>query len=149
MGFDELDALLNKQLAACSGSPGSPTTCATLLAEEQENEDRRARLAIDIFCLRVRKYIGAYLARDERRRRHRLHRRHRRELAGDPPPDLRRPRLARHRRSTPRATTPPDGREGEIGAEGSRVALCVIPTNEELLIARDTVRCVLDAPRRW
>jgi acetate kinase len=25
----------------------------------------------------------------------------------------------------------------------------VIPTNEELLIARDTVRCVKNAPRRW
>jgi acetate kinase len=28
-------------------------------------------------------------------------------------------------------------------------AALVIPTNEELLIARDTVRCVKDAPRRW
>ena len=25
----------------------------------------------------------------------------------------------------------------------------VIPTNEELLIARDTVRCVRNVPRRW
>jgi acetate kinase len=41
------------------------------------------------------------------------------------------------------------GREGEIGADGARVRLYVIPTNEELLIARDTIRCILDAPRRW
>ena len=33
-----------------------------LLAEAHENNDRRARLAIDIFCYRARKYIGAYLA---------------------------------------------------------------------------------------
>jgi acetate kinase len=41
------------------------------------------------------------------------------------------------------------GREGEIGVEDGRVRLYVIPTNEELLIARDTVRCILGAPRRW
>jgi acetate kinase len=29
------------------------------------------------------------------------------------------------------------------------VKVWVIPTNEELLIARDTVRCIRDAPRRW
>ena len=33
-----------------------------LLAEEAEHGDRRARLAIDIFCYRVKKYLGAYLA---------------------------------------------------------------------------------------
>lgn len=41
------------------------------------------------------------------------------------------------------------GKEGEIGAPESRVRLYVIPTNEELLIARDTLRCVRDVPRRW
>jgi len=35
------------------------------------------------------------------------------------------------------------GREGLISKEGSRAAVYVIPTDEELLIARDTVRCVL------
>ena len=32
------------------------------------------------------------------------------------------------------------GKEGEIGAEGSRLRVFVIPTNEELIIARYTVR---------
>jgi acetate kinase len=41
------------------------------------------------------------------------------------------------------------GKEGEMGKPGSRVKLFVIPTNEELLIARDTVRSVRNAPRRW
>jgi acetate kinase len=31
----------------------------------------------------------------------------------------------------------------------SQVKAYVIPTNEELLIARDTVRVVKNAPRRW
>jgi hypothetical protein len=33
-----------------------------LLAEARENQDRRALLAIDLFCYRARKYVGAYLA---------------------------------------------------------------------------------------
>ena len=39
------------------------------------------------------------------------------------------------------------GREGLISREGSRPAVYVIPTDEELLIARDTVRCVLKEPQ--
>ncbi|HEX2268889.1 MAG TPA: hypothetical protein VHH35_05120 [Pyrinomonadaceae bacterium] len=35
------------------------------------------------------------------------------------------------------------GREGSISTPGSRLAAYVIPTDEELLIARDTARCVL------
>jgi len=41
------------------------------------------------------------------------------------------------------------GKEGEAGKENSRVKIFVIPTNEELLIARDTARSVRNAPRRW
>ena len=42
-----------------------------------------------------------------------------------------------------------DRKERDIASEGSRTRVWVIPTNEELLIARDTVRCVKDAPLRW
>jgi acetate kinase len=38
---------------------------------------------------------------------------------------------------------------GQISAGNSRVAVFVIPTNEELLIARDTVRVVNGAPKRF
>ena len=41
------------------------------------------------------------------------------------------------------------GKEGEISSARSRLKAYVIPTNEELLIARDTVRTVKKAPRRW
>jgi acetate kinase len=34
------------------------------------------------------------------------------------------------------------GREGQISTNDSRLHAFVIPTDEELLIARDTVRCV-------
>ena len=33
-----------------------------LLAEAAEHDDRRAKLAVELFCYRVRKYIGAYVA---------------------------------------------------------------------------------------
>jgi acetate kinase len=36
-----------------------------------------------------------------------------------------------------------NGREGRISQDRSRLAAWVIPTDEELLIARDTVRLVL------
>jgi len=36
-----------------------------------------------------------------------------------------------------------NGQEGRIDAAGSRVEVWVVPTDEELLIARDTVRVVL------
>src|SRR4029453_1137952 len=57
----EVDNLLNKQ-SGLLGVSGLTNDMRELLAEAHENDDRRARLAIDIFCYRVRKYIGAYLA---------------------------------------------------------------------------------------
>jgi acetate kinase len=41
------------------------------------------------------------------------------------------------------------GREGAFHAEGSRLGAWVIPTDEELLIARDTYRVVSGAPARF
>ena len=41
------------------------------------------------------------------------------------------------------------GREGLIGADGSTLAVWVIPTDEELLIARDTYRTVSGIESRF
>jgi acetate kinase len=38
------------------------------------------------------------------------------------------------------------GVEGVISRDDSRLAAYVIPTDEELLIARDTARCILGEP---
>jgi len=38
---------------------------------------------------------------------------------------------------------------GQISTDSSRAGIFVIPTNEELLIARDTVRVVSGAPQRF
>ena len=45
------------------GLSGLTNDMRDLLAEESQHQDRRARLAIEIFCQRVKKYLGAYLAR--------------------------------------------------------------------------------------
>jgi len=138
----EIETLMNKQ-SGLLGISGLTSDMRELLAEAHEQNDRRAMLAIGIFCYRVRKYIGAYLAimngadavvftggigenSWEVRARicdglqwigieldEELNRQH------------------------------TGGREGLISKEGSRPAVYVIPTDEELLIARDTVRCVL------
>src|SRR5207237_364746 len=113
-----------------------------LLAEEAEHDDRRARLAIDLFCYRVRKYIGAYLAA--------MNGADAIVFAGgigENAPAVR-ARICAELDwlgiavDTARNDALAAGREGRFDREGSRVALWVIPTDEELLIARDTWRVV-------
>src|SRR5262249_5924099 len=57
----EVETMLNTQ-SGLIGISGMTNDMRELLAEAHENNDRRARLAIEIFCYRARKYIGAYLA---------------------------------------------------------------------------------------
>lgn len=148
MSFEELDGLVNKR-SGLLGISGLTNDMRDLLEEEREHQDRRAHLAIEIFCLRVKKYLGSYLARMNGAD----------AIVftggiGENSADIR-SRVCRDLDffgivpDEGRNATLFGGKEGEFGAEGSRVKLYVIPTNEELLIARDTVRCVRDVPRRW
>jgi acetate kinase len=147
LSLDELDSLLNKQ-SGLLGLSGLTNDMRDLLEEERAHQDRRARLAIEIFCLRIKEYVGAYLARMNGAD----------ALVftggiGENAPDIRRRvcagldflGIALDEARNLAAV----GREAEVGAAASRVKVYVIPTNEELLIARDTVRCVRDAPRNW
>jgi acetate kinase len=148
MSFNELDALLNKQ-SGLLGVSGLTNDMRELLEEERVHQDRRARLAIDIFCLRVKHYLGSYLAQMNGA-----------DAVvftggiGENAPEVR-ARIcadldflgiaideAKNREAV-------RGKEGDIAAAEAKVRTFVIPTNEELLIARDTVRCVRNAPRRW
>ena len=146
--LSELDTMLNKQ-SGLLGISGLTNDMRDLLQEERLHQDRRARLAIEIFCLRVKQYIGSYLAQmngaeaivftggiGENSA----------EIRARICADLDVFGIALDEKKN-RATV--DGKEGDIAAEKSRMRVWVIPTNEELLIARDTVRCVKDAPRRW
>ena len=148
LSFDEVDALLNKQ-SGLLGISGLTNDMRDLLAEEQAHQDRRARLAINLFCLRVKHYVGAYLAQ--------MNGADALVFAGgigENSADIR-ARICGDLGFLGLALDPAKnavmvaGREGEISTADARLRAWVIPTNEELLIARDTVRCLKDAPRRW
>ncbi len=140
MSLHEVDAMLNKH-SGMLGVSGLTADMRELLAEEAENGDRRARLAIDLFCYRIKKYLGAYLAAMNGA-----------DAVvfsggiGENSVEIRRriceglSWLGVQLDGTRNASLV--GGEGRIDAEGSRVQLWVIPTNEELLIARDTYRLV-------
>lgn len=137
----EVETLLNKQ-SGLLGISGLTDDMRELLAEAHEHDDRRARLAIEIFCYRARKYIGSYLAAMNGA-----------EAIvftggiGENSAEIR-TRICSdlawlgveldEELNANRGV----GKSGQINTEKSRVSVFVIPTNEELLIARDTVRVV-------
>jgi acetate kinase len=144
----EVETLLNKQ-SGLIGISGLTGDMRELLDEARENNDRRARLAIEIFCYRARKYIGSYLA----------------SMNGADAVVFTggigensweiRARICKGLEwmglglDEERNRAHTGGLEGLISKEDSRLAAYVIPTDEELLIARDTVRCVMGAPQRY
>jgi acetate kinase len=60
IGIDEVENLLNKR-SGLLGISGRSRDMRELLKAENQG-DKRSALAVDMFCYRVRKYIGAYLA---------------------------------------------------------------------------------------
>jgi acetate kinase len=148
LSASEAEGLLNKQ-SGLLGVSGLTNDMRELLAEAKENQDRRALLAIDLFCYRARKYVGAYLA----------------AMGGadavvfaggigENSPEVR-ARICAGLEWLGLAVDPErnaalaGGREGPMHADGSRLGAWVIPTDEELLIARDTFRVVTGAPARF
>jgi acetate kinase len=136
----EVDSMLNKQ-SGLLGVSGLTANMRELLAEEAESGDRRARLAVDLFCYRVKKYIGGYLAAIDGAD----------AIVfaggiGENAPTVRAricaglDWLGIHMDEAKNAAL--KGTEGRFDASQSRVQLWVIPTDEELLIARDTWRVV-------
>jgi acetate kinase len=148
LSLPEVELLLNKQ-SGLLGISGLTNDMRELLAEAEEHDDRRAWLAIEIFCYRARKYIGAYLA----------------ALGGadaicfaggigENSPPVR----AQICRGLEWAGIHVDdalnreasgGREGRISPAGAGPEVWVIPTDEELLIARDTWRVVHGIETRY
>ena len=141
MGPQEVERLLNTQ-SGLLGISGLTHDMKELLAEAEEYDDRRARLALEIFAYRARKYVGAYLA----------------ALGGadavvftggvgENAATVRRlivdglewMGLELDPAANERTVA---GAEGVISTPEARLAAWVIPTDEELLIARDTVRLV-------
>jgi acetate kinase len=145
LSLNEVDTLLNTQ-SGLLGISGLTNDMRVLQQELKEQDDRRVRLAIQMFCYRAKKYVGAFLAC----------------MGGadaivftggigENSPEIRAEicegfawaglRLD-HNKNNQVA-----GQEGQISTNDSRLHAFVIPTDEELLIARDTVRCILDEAR--
>ena len=144
----EVESLLNKQ-SGLIGISGLTDDMRELLAEAHEHNDRRARLAVEIFCYRARKYIGAYLAAMNGAD----------AIVftggiGENSPEIR-AKICEGlswlgvQIDAERNAAHVSGRDGQISKEESRVSVYAIPTNEELLIARDTVRVVMGSPQRF
>jgi acetate kinase len=107
------------------------------------NKDERVTLSIDMFCYRLKKYIGSYMA----------------VLGnvdaitftggiGENVPLVREKSLSNMEMFGIKIDIEKNkkiiGKEGEISSENSKVKVFVIPTNEELRIAFDTYQIVLN-----
>lgn len=148
LSLQGVENLLNKQ-SGLLGISGLTHDMRELLEEADEHYDRRARLAIEIFCYRARKYIGAYLA----------------AMGGadaivftggigQNAPFIRAAIMeglewmgVEIDDEANAAIT--GGESGRFSKDGSRFHAWAIPTDEELLIARDTVRLVLGLETRY
>jgi len=140
----EVESLLNTQ-SGLLGISGLTNDMRVLQQELTEHEDRRVRLAIEVFAYRAKKYIGAYAA----------------AMGGadaivftggigENSADIRlriceglewfglKVDAGRNSEAV--------GKEERISTDDSKLHAFVIPTDEELLIARDTVRCILGEP---
>jgi acetate kinase len=144
MSSPEVDRLLNTQ-SGLLGVSGLTNDMRELQAELKEHDDRRVRLAIEIFSYRARKYIGAFLA----------------AMGGadaivftggigENSPDVRARICSGMEWAGLRIDVDKNsqtvGREGQISSDDSKLLAYAIPTDEELLIARDTVRVIENQP---
>lgn len=135
MSLPQIDQLLNRQSGLLGVSGVSNDMREVQRAAAQGNA--RAGLALEVYAYRIRKYIGAYLAALGR------------AAAvvftggvGEHSGDMRR-RILAPLAGLGMELDPERNREGlkgerEISRPGSPIRLLVIPTDEELMIARDT-----------
>jgi acetate kinase len=138
----EANSLLNKH-SGLIGISGVSSDMREVVSATEEGNDQ-ARLALDIFCYRIKKYIGAYAAAmgglDAI------------AFAGGIGENA---AVVRQRvceglgflgvEVDPSANAEAIGKEAQISPRDSRVQVFVIPTDEELVIALDTKRIVESA----
>jgi acetate kinase len=134
-----VEAWLNER-AGLLGVSGRSADMRELLAHA--GADPRARLAVEMFCYRARKYVGAYLA----------------ALEGQADALVFTGGIGEHAAAVragvceglawagvaldPAANARADGGERDVSAAGARVRSWVIPTDEARTIARDTAACL-------
>jgi acetate kinase len=135
LSVSQIDKLLNKKSGLLGLSGLSNDVRSVLEAEAAGN--RRAKLALDIYCYRIRKYIGAYTAAVGK-----VHALVFTAGVGENSAPIRQ-RVLEGMEPLGYALDPGKneqaaGKEMDIAAERSSIRILVVPTNEELLIALDT-----------
>jgi acetate kinase len=140
----EVERWLNER-SGLLGLSGRSNDMRELLRAAEQEQDKRAEFAIDLFCYRARKYIGSYLA----------------VLGGadaivfgggigENAPEIR-DRICKKMEWCGLSLDPDfnqaaiglaPGRAAKITVDGSRLAAYVVAADEETWIARETVRCV-------
>jgi len=137
MDLARLDQVLNRESGLLGVSGVSNDVRDLMEAGDDGNE--RARLALEMFAYQVRRCIGAYLAVLERTDAIVFT-----AGIGENAVNVRaaicRGLSALGVRLDEKRNRECVGREGRISADDSAVAVLVVPTNEELMIARDTMR---------
>jgi acetate kinase len=141
LDFTELEELLNKR-SGLLGITGLSSDMRELASAYDTNP--RARLGVDVFCYRARKYLGAYLA----------------ALAGaraivfsggigEHSPLVRQKICAKMEWCglylDERANAAVTGLDARISPENSQIHVFVVHTDEELIIAQETARLVSSA----
>ena len=138
LSLDEVEQALNGR-SGLLGLSGLSRDMRDLL--DREAEDPQARLAVELFCYRAKKYLGAYLA----------------ALGGadavifsggigENSPDVR-ARICEGMGwcgllIDPERNRTTVGREGWISSAESRIEILVIPSDEESIIGRETAACL-------
>jgi acetate kinase len=139
--LSEANTLLNKH-SGLQGISGVSSDMREILSE-MKNNDKKARYAFDVFCYRIRKYIGAYAA----------------AMGGldaviftggigENSPEVRKTSCeGLGFLGITIDDTANESKENEktITTPGSPTRVLVVPTNEELVIARDTMRIVSES----
>jgi len=143
LSFHDMSTLLNR-FSGLYGISEQSNDMRELIAAAAK-EDKQCQVAIDAFCYRLRKYIGAYTAA--------LGRVDGLVFTGGIGENA---PLVRQKACEglaelgyeidPARNGEAVGKTSEISTDSSRIRIMVIPTNEELLIARDTFRVIRNLP---
>lgn len=137
--YEEMDTLLNKKSGLLGVSGVSSDTRD--VQEAAENGNERAKLALDMFANRAKKYVGAYMAL--------LGRLDAIAFAGGigENSDITRENVLSNLEEfgikiDPAKNNGSRGEVKEISADDSRIKVFIVPTNEELMIAKETQKIV-------
>jgi acetate kinase len=139
LGVNEVNTLLNKH-SGLYGVSGVSNDMREIIKAAKEGVER-AEIALEMFCYRIKKYVGAYLAALNGAD----------AVAftggiGENGIEVRKRCCASMEalglKLDPRRNEELNSREALVSTDDSPVAIYIVPTNEEIVIARDTVRCV-------